>query len=285
VDATDGTLDKIERDLRRTKRELDNLRLSVTHVAECLGISEREIPFHARAAFGSDMDKGTSERGWNRLCALIIGHLGITSELLLKAFARGIFPMGESADDPALYWRDPNMRAIIPLEAFQVPKTLARTVRLTKWTVHVDRDFDGVIEACADRAEGTWINMGIRRIYRALFERGHCHTVETYDGNELVGGLFGVTLGRAFFLDSMFYRASHASKVALVHLIARLGAGGYCLFDTGKPTQHMKQFGAVEIPRRRFHQLLQEALIGEADFTALPPDRPLSGSDALSMIR
>jgi leucyl/phenylalanyl-tRNA--protein transferase len=192
--------------------------------------------------------------------------------------------MGESADDLALYWIEPDMRGIIPLEGFHVRRRLAHTVRKTTWTVHVDRDFDGVIRGCADRAE-TWINMGIRRTYRALFERGHCHTVETYDGNELVGGLYGVTLGRAFFLESLFYRASHASKIALVHLIARLRAGGYCLCDTQFATEHMKQFGAVEVPKRSYHRLLEEALIGEANFTALPPDRPLSGSDALSIIR
>ena len=149
----------------------------------------------------------------------------ITTDVLLKAYACGIFPMAESADDPALYWIEPDMRGIIPLEGFHVPARLARTVRSTPWTVHVDRDFDAVIEGCAepkqDRAR-TWINARIRRIYRALFERGHCHTVEVYDGNELVGGLYGVSLGRAFFGESMFHRARDASKIALVHLVARL---------------------------------------------------------------
>jgi len=138
----------------------------------------------------------------------------ITPEVLLKAYACGIFPMAESADDPALYWIEPDMRGIIPLEGFHVPARLARTVRSTNWTVHVDRDFDAVIEGCAepkqDRAR-TWINARIRRIYRALFEHGHCHTVEVYDGNKLIGGLYGVSLGRAFFGESMFHRARDAS--------------------------------------------------------------------------
>ncbi|HEY6755300.1 MAG TPA: leucyl/phenylalanyl-tRNA--protein transferase [Pseudolabrys sp.] len=211
----------------------------------------------------------------------------ITPEVLLKAYACGIFPMAESADDPALYWIEPDMRGIIPLEGFHVPARLARTVRATPWTVHVDRDFDAVIEGCAepkqDRAR-TWINARIRRIYRALFERGHCHTIEVYDGKALVGGLYGVTLGRAFFGESMFHRARDASKIALVHLIARLRAGGYRLLDTQYVTEHLRSFGAVEVPKRRYHRLLEDALTGEADFAALPSD-PLRGDEAVAIIR
>jgi len=212
----------------------------------------------------------------------------ITPEVLLKAYACGIFPMAESADDPALYWIEPDMRGIIPLEGFHVPARLARTVRSTNWTVHVDRDFDAVIEGCAepkqDRAR-TWINARIRRIYRALFEHGHCHTVEVYDGNKLIGGLYGVSLGRAFFGESMFHRARDASKIALVHLVARLRAGGYRLLDTQYVTDHLRTFGAVEVPKRRYHRLLEEALTGEADFATMPLDRALSGETVLSAIR
>ena len=212
----------------------------------------------------------------------------ITPEVLLKAYACGIFPMAESADDPALYWIEPDMRGIIPLEGFHVPARLARTVRSTNWTVHVDRDFDAVIEGCAepkqDRAR-TWINARIRRIYRALFEHGHCHTVEVYDGNKLIGGLYGVSLGRAFFGESMFHRARDASKIALVHLVARLRAGGYRLLDTQYVTDHLRTFGAVEVPKRRYHRLLEEALTGEADFSTMPLDRALSGETVLSAIR
>jgi leucyl/phenylalanyl-tRNA--protein transferase len=211
----------------------------------------------------------------------------ITPDVLLKAYACGIFPMAESADDPALYWIEPDIRGIIPLENFHVPARLARTIRSTPYTVHVDRDFDAVIEGCAepkqDRAR-TWINIRIRRIYRALFDRGHCHTVEVYDDDCLIGGLYGVSLGRAFFGESMFHRERDASKIALVHLVARLKAGGYRLLDTQYVTDHLKTFGAVEVPKRRYHRLLEDALHGDADFTALPVDRPLDGTKALAIV-
>jgi len=211
----------------------------------------------------------------------------ITPEVLLKAYACGIFPMAESADDPALYWIEPDMRGIVPLDGFHIPARLARTVRSTPWTVDVDRDFDAVIEGCAepkqDRAR-TWINTRIRRIYRSLFERGNCHTVEVYDGDQLVGGLYGVSLGRAFFGESMFHRARDASKIALVHLIARLKLGGYRLLDTQYVTEHLKTFGAVEVPKRRYHKMLEDALIGEADFAALPLEQRISGDDALAIV-
>lgn len=212
----------------------------------------------------------------------------ITPEVLLKAYACGIFPMAESADDPGLFWLEPPMRGIIPLAGFHVPARLARTIRTTPFTVWVDRDFDGVIDGCAepkqDRAR-TWINTRIRRLYRSLFEHGACHTVEVYDGDRLVGGLYGVSLGRAFFGESMFHRARDASKIALVHLVARLKAGGYRLLDTQFVTEHLKTFGAVEVPRRRYQRLLDEALVGEADFAALPFDRPVTGAEALAIVK
>jgi leucyl/phenylalanyl-tRNA--protein transferase len=212
----------------------------------------------------------------------------ITPEVLLKAYACGIFPMAESADDPALYWIEPDMRGIIPLEGFHLPARLARTVRGTPFTVWVDRDFDAVIDGCAEAKpdrDRTWINERIRKIYRGLFERGHCHTVEVYDGDALVGGLYGVSLGRAFFGESMFHRARDASKIALVHLIARLRAGGYRLLDTQYVTDHLKTFGAVEVGKRRYHRLLEDALVGETDFGALAHDRPVSGEQALALLR
>ena len=216
------------------------------------------------------------------------GHIEITPEVLLKAYACGIFPMAESAEDPTLYWIEPDMRGIIPLAGFHIPSRLARTVRATRFTVHVDRDFDAVIEGCAEPKRGrarTWINGRIRRLYRGLYDRGHCHTVEAYDGDKLVGGLYGVSLGRVFFGESMFHRARDASKIALVHLIARLNAGGYKLLDTQFVTDHLQSFGAVEVPKQRYHTLLEKALIGEADFAALPVDHPVSGAEALAIIR
>ncbi len=212
----------------------------------------------------------------------------ITPDVLLKAYACGIFPMAENADDPALYWIEPDMRGIIPLEGFHLPARLERSVRTTPFTVWVDRAFDAVIDGCAeekpDRSR-TWINTRIRKIYRSLFEAGHCHTVEVYDGEALVGGLYGVSLGRAFFGESMFHRARDTSKIALVHLVARLIAGGYRLLDTQYVTDHLKSFGAVEVQKRRYHRLLEDALVGEADFGALASDRPIGGAEALALLR
>jgi leucyl/phenylalanyl-tRNA--protein transferase len=210
----------------------------------------------------------------------------ITPEVLLKAYACGIFPMAESAEDPTLYWIEPERRGIMPLDAFRVPKRLARTVRTTPFTVVCDRDFEAVIDGCAEPRPGrgrTWINARIRQLYGALFVRGHCHTVEVYAGRDLVGALYGVTLGGAFFGESMFHRARDASKIALVHLVARLRAGGFRLLDAQFVTEHLKSFGAIELSRRQYHKLLELALVGQADFAALPPGQALTGTDALSL--
>jgi len=200
-------------------------------------------------------------------------HVDITPEVLLKAYACGIFPMAESAEDLALYWIEPERRGVIPLDRFHVPSRLARTVRSDRFTVAVDRDFDGVVEGCSQPMPGrtrTWINTRIRNLYRKLYERGDCHTVEVYEDDELVGGLYGVSLGRAFFGESMFHRARDASKVALVHLVARLRLGGYTLLDTQFITTHLARFGAVEIPRDEYHRLLAEAVEIRARFPASP---------------
>lgn len=213
--------------------------------------------------------------------------IDITPEVLLKAYSCGIFPMAESAEDPALYWIEPERRGLIPLDRFHVPARLARTVRSTPYTVFVDRDFDAVIDGCAQPAAGrarTWINTRIRGLYRKLYERGDCHSVEVYDGEDLVGGLYGVSLGRAFFGESMFHRARDASKIALVHLVARLKAGHYRLLDTQFVTDHLRTFGAVEVSRPVYHKLLDAALVGEGDFGALPVDRPVSGEAVLARL-
>lgn len=211
----------------------------------------------------------------------------ITPEVLLKAYSCGIFPMAESAEENALYWIEPEQRGVIPLDGFHISARLARTLRTTPFTISINRDFDAVIDGCATPQAGrgrTWINSRIKNLYRGLYERGHCHTVEVYDGDQLVGGLYGVSLGRAFFGESMFHRARDASKIALVHLIARLKAGGYRLLDTQYVTEHLRTFGAVEVPKRRYHRLLEEALIGDGDFAALPLDQPMSGEEALATI-
>jgi leucyl/phenylalanyl-tRNA---protein transferase len=210
----------------------------------------------------------------------------ITPEVLLKAYACGIFPMAESADDPALYWIEPEKRGIIPIDRFHVPARLARTVRSDRFLVTVNRDFDGVIDGCAAELPNrprTWINERIRALYRKLYDRRHCHSIEVYQDDELVGGLYGVTLGRAYFGESMFHRTRDASKVALVHLTARLKAGGFRLLDTQFVTDHLKIFGALEVPRRQYHKLLEAALIGESDFLALGKG-PLSGAQVLAQL-
>src|SRR5438270_13773950 len=223
--------------------------------------------------------------GVNAMANRESASIDITPEVLLKAYACGIFPMAESAEDPALFWIEPEKRGVIPLDRFHVSARLARTVRSDRFTVTIDRDFDSVVEGCALPWPGrsrTWINARIRTLYRKLYERRHCHSLEVYDGTELVGGLYGVTLGRAFFGESMFHRVRDASKVALVHLVARLKAGGFELLDTQYVTEHLRSFGAAEIPRRRYRTLLDRAIAGEpADFRKLPPAEPLGGARAL----
>jgi leucyl/phenylalanyl-tRNA---protein transferase len=199
--------------------------------------------------------------------------LEITPQVLLKAYAVGIFPMAESADDPGLYWIEPEARGIIPLDGFHLPQRLRRTVASGTYEIRVDHDFAAVIDGCAGAAierPKTWINGRIRKLYGELFELGACHTVETWRDGRLVGGLYGVVLGGAFFGESMFSRERDASKVALVHLVARLKVGGFRLLDTQFTTPHLKQFGAIDIDRRVYQELLDEALAERADFYRLP---------------
>ena len=211
----------------------------------------------------------------------------ITPQVLLKAYACGIFPMAESADDPGLYWIEPEQRGVIPLDGLIVSRRLARTVRSDRFEIAVDRDFEAVIDACAAAAPGrrtTWINARIRRLYGELFALGHCHTIEAYEDGKLVGGLYGVDLGAAFFGESMFHRATDASKVALVHLAARLRHGGYHLLDTQFVTGHLLTLGAVEMPRKAYHLLLEEALAAQGDFFAWPRGQTVSGIEALDAL-
>jgi leucyl/phenylalanyl-tRNA---protein transferase len=211
----------------------------------------------------------------------------ITPEMLLRAYACGIFPMAESVDDPTLFWVEPEQRGIIPLDGFRISSRLARTVRSGAFTVSVNTAFKAVIDGCAAPQPGrdnTWINQRIRDLYTGLHDIGHCHSVEVWENDDLVGGLYGVSLGRAFFGESMFHRARDASKVALVHLVARLIAGGFVLLDTQFVTEHLRTFGATEVSRRRYRAQLDKAIIGAADFAKLPTDRPVSGAEALDLI-
>ena len=209
---------------------------------------------------------------------------GLTAELLLRAYAAGIFPMAESADDPELFWVDPVQRGILPLERFHLPRRLARTIRSERFAVHCDRDFAGVMHGCAEptaERPQTWINDEIVAVYTALYEQGHAHSVEAYIADELVGGLYGVSLGGAFFGESMFSRVTDASKVALAHLVARLVRGGYRLLDTQFVTEHLQRFGTIEISRARYRHMLAEALRAPAYF----PVEDLGGVDVVSVLQ
>jgi leucyl/phenylalanyl-tRNA--protein transferase len=189
----------------------------------------------------------------------------ITPQVLLKAYACGIFPMAESAEDNALYWIEPERRGILPLDRVHIPKRLARTIRSGGFEVKIDGNFEAVIDGCAAPRSGrrsTWINGRIRSLYRELFALGHCHTIEVWQDGALTGGLYGVHLGRAFFGESMFSRARDASKIALVYLVARLKYGGFTLLDTQFVTGHLARFGAIEVSREEFQRFLEAALGG-----------------------
>lgn len=196
------------------------------------------------------------------------GHR-IPTDLLLKAYASGVFPMAESADDPEVFWVRPEARGIIPLDAFHVPRSLRKTVRREPFDIRIDDDFAGVIDACAevrDERRTTWINAPIREAYIDLNRIGHAHSVEAWHEGRLAGGLYGVTLGRAFFGESMFSRQTDASKVCLVHLVQRLRDRAFVLLDTQFTTEHLKHFGAIDVPRRKYETMLEQALQGTATF-------------------
>lgn len=211
--------------------------------------------------------------------------LEITPQVLLKAYACGLFPMAESADDPGLFWLEPEQRGILPLDAFHVPKRLRRTIRNDVFEIRVSTDFQGVIDGCAQPVAGrrkTWINREIRRLYGELFDMGHCHTVEAWKDGELVGGLYGVSLNGAFFGESMFTFCTDASKVCLAHLVARLIAGGYSLLDTQFVTTHLSRFGTIEVAAAEYSHRLASALQLETDFYALPAIA--SGAEVLHVL-
>jgi leucyl/phenylalanyl-tRNA--protein transferase len=195
----------------------------------------------------------------------------LSPQLLLAAYAQGMFPMGEQRDDPTLYWVSPELRGILPLDGFHVPRRLARTVRTGQFTVTSNMAFAKVMQACAAPAPGreqSWINAEILRLYGALFAAGHAHSVECWQDGELVGGLYGVQLGAAFFGESMFSTARDASKVALVHLVERLLRGGFVLLDTQFLTAHLATFGVVEIARAEYLLLLEDAIRRQAIWPA-----------------
>ena len=192
----------------------------------------------------------------------------ITPELLLNAYRSGVFPMAESQDDPEIFWVNPKRRGIIPLDGFHISRSLAKTLRQDRYRISLNEDFVGVLRACADREE-TWINERIFNLYTALHLMGHAHSLEVWDGAELVGGVYGIALGAAFFGESMFSRRTDASKIALAYLVDRLRSTGYVLFDTQFITPHLQSLGGVEIPRSVYQSLLYEAMQYSGDIKAL----------------
>ena len=188
---------------------------------------------------------------------------------LLACYARGVFPMADSRDDPSIFLLDPDMRGVVPLAGLHISKSLKKTLRKAPFEVRINHDFIGTVLMCAQAAEGrenTWINDGIISLYSALYDMGHAHSVECYQGDLFAGGLYGVSLGGAFFGESMFSRATDASKVALVHLVERLNARGFALLDTQFITDHLRTLGAQEISRDEYHRRLKPALKINATF-------------------
>ena len=197
----------------------------------------------------------------------------LTPELLLHGYSVGIFPMSEGRDDPEIFWVDPRKRGIMPLDGFHLSRSLRRAMRRSDWTITTDRDFSGVLDGCADRDE-TWINAEIRSLYTALFERKQAHSLEVWEGETLVGGVYGVVLGAAFFGESMFSRRTNASKIALACLVDRLRSGGFTLFDTQFITSHLASLGGIEISRAKYHRKLADAKALTASFGTGPQASP-----------
>ena len=191
----------------------------------------------------------------------------LTPELLLHGYSIGIFPMAEHRDDPEIFWVDPRRRGVFPLDGFHISRSLSRAMRRTRFTITTNTAFNDVVAGCADRAD-TWINAEIFSLYAQLHTLGHAHALEVWEDDMLVGGVYGVTLGRAFFGESMFSRRDNASKIALGCLVDRLNRGGFTLFDTQFLTPHLASLGAQEITRAAYHARLEMALMKTADFTA-----------------
>lgn len=196
----------------------------------------------------------------------------LTPELILRAYQAGIFPMAEDASSEDLFWVSPQLRGIIPLDAIHISKSLRKTLKTHPYSVKIDTDFPAVIEGCATAGterDSTWINPAIRKLYGQLFDRGYVHTVEVWDGPDLVGGLYGVSIGAAFFGESMFHRKTDCSKIAMANLLFRLQAGRYRLLDTQFITDHLRTFGGIEIPREDYEVRLADALAHDADWSAI----------------
>lgn len=199
--------------------------------------------------------------------------MNLTPDLLLRGYAAGVFPMAESSASPEIHWIDPQRRAVFPLAGFHVSRSLARNIRRNRPKVTIDRAFADVVRACADRPE-TWINAEIFANYEALYHLGHAHSLEVWHDGQLIGGVYGVVLGAAFFGESMFSRATNGSKTALTYLIHRLRAGGFTLFDVQFLTDHLESLGAIEVSRAAYRKSLAQALATKASFKpeGYPPE-------------
>lgn len=199
----------------------------------------------------------------------------LSPELLLHGYSVGVFPMAEHRDDPEVFWVDPKKRGVLPLDGFHISRSLARDMRRTAWHFALNTAFSEVVEGCAARPD-TWISNEIFAAYSALHRRGHAHSFELWEDNTLVGGVYGVTLGAAFFGESMFSRATNASKIALAGCVDHLARAGFRLFDTQFLTDHLASLGAVEIPRAQYHARLEYALHGYAEISQVQVSSPKS---------
>jgi leucyl/phenylalanyl-tRNA--protein transferase len=207
--------------------------------------------------------------------------LELTPELVLRAYSAGVFPMADSADAEDLYWVDPRKRGILPLNGFHLSRSLRKRLMRFDYRVRVDTDFDAVLDACADRPE-TWINPTIRDLFQQLNRMGYAHSIEVWQEQSLIGGLYGLRIGAAFFGESMFSRERDGSKIALAWLVARLRRGSFTLLDTQFTTPHLESLGARAVPRSHYHDLLDRALVRRGHFNALPPDT--QPSDVVQLI-
>ncbi len=199
--------------------------------------------------------------------------MSLSPELLMHGYSIGIFPMAENRESDELFWVDPKLRGVFPLDGFHISRSLARRIRNCGFQIAIDQQFLGVVDGCADRPD-TWINAELRDLYQQLYRLGHAHSLEVYDGPELIGGVFGVAIGAAFFGESMFSRRPDTSKIALAYLVDRLRQTGFRLFDTQFLTAHLASLGAIEISRSAYRQELQEAVNTAADFSAILVQSP-----------
>jgi leucyl/phenylalanyl-tRNA--protein transferase len=208
----------------------------------------------------------------------------LTPDILLQAYRAGIFPMAPDRDSPEIHWYDPDPRGVMPIAELHVPKKLQRTIKQRPYQITFDKAFEGVMRGCADVRPDTWINDDIIRLYTALHTQGYAHSVEAWQNEKLVGGVYGIAIGGAFFGESMFSTATDASKISLVYLVARLWKQGFALLDTQFTNDHLKQFGVYEIPRKEYHDRLKKALVKKTSFKALSEEDE-GFADVISFLR